>query len=208
MDAAKMKREIFLAIPNIGLSDIGITIKDITNSYDSEIFKNYKTTNKLLGNILFKYKQGLKELKDKKNINEFIENYHRGRDLYHSEKMFSSKMLKDKNSFGSKKEVKIISSDPDKVVKISLLRNFSGLKIQKEKKDPKGERGENEKKYESENSLKYTLDKKYEKYEKEPENEYLKKFKTIKLEDIRTIDLIKDNILSKESRFLLLISEK
>ena len=47
--------------------------------------------------------------------------------------MFSSKMLKDKNSFGSKKEVKIISSDPDKVVKISLLRNFSGLKIQKEK---------------------------------------------------------------------------
>ena len=122
--------------------------------------------------------------------------------------MFSSKMLKDKNSFGSKKEVKIISSDPDKVVKISLLRNFSGLKIQKEKKDPKGERGENEKKYESENSLKYTLDKKYEKYEKEPENEYLKKFKTIKLEDIRTIDLIKDNILSKESRFLLLISEK
>ena len=98
-------------------------------------------------------------------------------------------MLKDKNSFGSKKEVKIISSDPDKVVKISLLRNFSGLKIQKEKKDPKGERGENEKKYESENSLKYTLDKKYEKYEKEPENEYLKKFKTIKLEDIKRFDL-------------------
>ena len=182
LDAAKMNRAIFLAIPDIGLDDIGTTVKAISDSYDPLIYQNYEKTYVFLGRIFFKYKEGLKELKKLQIINEFTENYHGGRDLYHLIKIFSSEMLKNK-----------MTSDVNKAVKISLLRNFGGLEI-KEKKEEKETR-----------ALKYVLDREYKKGDND---ENLKKFLSINFDDIKTMDLVKDNILSKDSRFLLLVSEK
>ena len=84
-----------------------------------------------------------------------------------------------------------MSSDPKKALKKSLLRNLSGLEIEivKEKK----------------NSLKYALDRQL---EKDSGDDSLKYFNSMSFDDIKTMDLVKDNILSKDSRFLLLISEK
>ena len=180
LDAAKMNRAIFLAIPDISLDDIGTTVKAIADSYDESIYDKYKTTYELLGNIYFKYKEGLKKLKEENKINEFIENYHGGRDLYHLVKIFSSEMLKNN-----------MPSDPNKAVKKSLLRNLSGLEMEIEK--------------EKKSSLKYVLGRQF---ENDPGNNHLKSFNSMNFDDIKTMDLVKDNILSKDSRFLLLISEK
>ena len=182
LDAAKMNRAIFLAIPDIGLDDIGTTVKAISDSYDPLIYQKYQATYEFLGNIFFKYKEGLKDLKNSQIIDEFTENYHGGRDLYHLIKIFSSEMLKNKMAY-----------DLNKAVKISLLRNFSGLEL-KEEKEEKITR-----------SLKYVLERTYKKGDND---ENLKKFLSINFDDIKTIDLVKDNILSKDSRFLLLVSEK
>ena len=54
-------------------------------------------------------------------------------------------------------------------------------------------------------SLKYVLGRQF---EKDPGNNSLKSFNSMNFDDIKTMDLVKDNILSKDSRFLLLISEK
>jgi hypothetical protein len=64
----------------------------------------------------------LKALKKSNKINEFIENYHGQRDLYHLVKIFSSEMLKNNTS-----------TDPNKALKKSLLWNLSGLEIEIEK---------------------------------------------------------------------------
>ena len=75
-------------------------------------------------------------------------------------------------------------SDPNRALQISILRNLSGLEI------------------ENQSSLKYILDKEY---EKEPSEEHLKIFKNMKNDNISTMELITDNIISKDTRFLLLI---
>ena len=175
LDAAKMNRTIFLAIPEIKLDDVNKTVEAIANSYNDEIYRKYKTKYKLLGKIYYNYKDALnkekekedKEKKDEKKIkkfDEFLLNYHGGRDLYNIIKTFSSEMLKNN-----------MPDDPniiDRGVKKALARNLSGLEI------------------DGENSLKNYI-------------------KGIKFDVIRTMDLIKDNIIStKDTRFLLLASEK
>ena len=189
LDAAKMNRTIFLAIPDIGLDDIGITVQAIAKSYDDSMatFKKYETNYETLEYIYYIYKEGLKKLKESQEkeskeskdsniINEFIENYHGGRDLYHLVKKFSSEMVK-----------KEMPPDPNRALQISILRNLSGLEI------------------ENQSSLKYVLDKEY---EKNPSEEHLKIFKNMKNDSISTMELITDNIISKDTRFLLLVSEK
>ena len=172
LDAAKMNRTIFLSIPDMGLDDIDSTVRAIAKSYHPEIYNKYENEYTLLGKNYFDYKYNLKEnnkkqLNDKsqsnnKLENQFNENFHGGRDLYHLVKVFSSEMMKNN-----------MSEDPNIIkmaIKKSFSRNLSGLEI----------------------NGKSILD------------EYIK---DIKFDDIRTMDLIKDNIQSKESRFLLLISE-
>ena len=142
---------------------------------NDEIYNKYKSRHELLGSIYYYYKDALnkekekeeKEKKEGKKINkydEFILNYHGGRDLYNIIKTFSSEMLKYN-----------MPDDPnitDKGVKKALARNLSGLEI------------------DGEISLK-------------------KYIKEINFDDLRTMDLIKDNIIStKDTRFLLLASEK
>ena len=195
LDAAKMNRAIFLAIPDIGIDDIGLTVKAISMSYDPLIYERNEKTYQLLQYIYFRYKEGLKKLKEHKLIDEFVENYHGGRDLYHLVKIYSSEMIKN-------------SSDSNKAVKISLLRNLSGLEIEGEEPEEKenleeGKKGDKKEK-KPKSSLKYVLDKEY----KEEPDENLKKFKEMNFNDIKTMDLVKHNIMSKDSRFLLLISEK
>ena len=174
LDAAKMNRAIFLSIPEIGIDDIGTTIKAISNSYGDSIYKDNEKSYEFLQYIFYYYKEGLKYLKGLNEIDEFIENYHGGRDLYHIVKIFSS-------------EIKNKKTTPDIVIKKCLLRNLSGLEI------------------EGKNSLKYVL----KKYQEKNDNQYIQEFNKIYFDDIRTIDLVKDNIMSKDNnRFLLLISEK
>ena len=190
LDASKMNRAIFLAIPDFSLEDIDRTVKAISDSYDESLFDKFKTSYELLQYIFFYYKEGLKKLKQSKKIDEFVENYHGGRDFYHLIKIFSSKMIKNN-----------MSSSPNRALKISLLRNLSGLELQGEKEEnvEKGEKGKSaEKEKKPIRSLKYVLDIEY---KDEPENEYLKEFNAINFDDVRTMDLVKDNILSKDSRF-------
>ena len=160
LDAAKMNRTIFLAIPDIKEDDVDTTVEAIAKSYSEDIYKKYESQYLFLGSTYFEYKEKLKkEIKD-----EFILNYHGGRDLYNLIKIFSSEMLKNN-----------MPDDPNKIneeVKKTLARNLNGLEIN------------------GESSLK-------------------KYFPKEKFDDLRTIDLIKDNILSpKDTRFLLLASEK
>ena len=161
LDAAKMNRTIFLAIPDISLDDVGTTVEAIAKSYNEDIYKKYESQYEILGGKYFNYKEDLaNDIKD----DDFISNYHGGRDLYNIIKIFSSEMLKNN-----------MTDDPNIIemgVKKALARNLSGLEI-------KGE-----------SSLK-------------------KYIKDINFEDLRTMDLIKDNIIStKDTRFLLLASEK
>lgn len=98
-----------------------------------------------------------------KKSDEFIANYHGGRDLYNLIKIFSSEMLNNNKS-----------DDPnikENSVKKALARNLSGLEIN------------------GESSLK-------------------KYIKDIDFDDLKTMDLVKDNIKSRDTRFLLLASEK
>ena len=81
LDAAKMNRVIFLAIPDISIDDIGTTVKAISDSYDESLYSKNEKTYERLKNIYFKYNEGLKDLKKLNKINEFIENYHGGRDF-------------------------------------------------------------------------------------------------------------------------------
>ena len=168
LDAAKMNRTIFLAIPDIGLDDVNITVKAIAHSYGQDLYTKYENEYQLLGKIYYNYKEELEkeftnkskedeentkkssgedqgkkesekekikneseEEKSKKESNgeeptkkksdEFIANYHGGRDLYNLIKIFSSEMLNNNKP-----------DDPniiDNSVKKALARNLSGLEI-------------------------------------------------------------------------------
>ena len=158
LDAAKMNRAIFLAIPDIKLPDVGLTVEAIAKSYADNIYDKYEAQYLLLGNTFFNYKEKLKKEND-----EFITNFHGGRDLYNLVKVFSSDMMK----YNLPSDPKII----DKAVKNSLARNLSGLEIN------------------GKSSLK-------------------KYITNINFDDLKTMDLIKENILSEDTRFLLLAAEK
>ena len=196
LDAAKMNRTIFLAIPDITKDDILLTVKAIADSYDKDLYNEnkYQKIYNLLGNTYYFYKKMLKgkspeknegesenDLKDKDNIpeeylsliesnknkiDEFIINYHGGRDLYNLIKIFSSEMIKNKKT----DDTKII----EMAVKKTLARNFSGLEIN------------------GESTLK----------------KYISEISKLNFDELKTIDLIKENIRSKDTRFLLLASEK
>jgi len=175
LDAAKMNRAIFLSIPDFKLDDIDKTVEAIAKSYNEEIYKKYKEKYYFLGRKYFDYKKSLKKEKEKEEQNnkegkkenkydEFILNYHGGRDLYNIIKTFSSEMIKNKMP----DDTSII----DKNFKIALARNLSGLEI------------------DGEISL----------------NKFIK---DINFDDLKTMDLVKDNIKSnKDTRFLLLATEK
>ena len=175
LDAAKMNRAIFLSIPDFKLDDIDKTVEAIAKSYNEEIYKKYKEKYYFLGRKYFDYKKSLKKEKEKEEQNnkegkkenkydEFILNYHGGRDLYNIIKTFSSEMIKNKMT----DDTSII----DKNFKIALARNLSGLEI------------------DGEISL----------------NKFIK---DINFDDLKTMDLVKDNIKSnKDTRFLLLATEK
>ena len=102
---------------------------------------------------------------NRKKSDEFILNYHGGRDLYNIIKIFSSEML-EKNM-----------PDDEKIKNLaltkSLARNLNGLEI------------------EGKSSLKTYI-----------------KDNDINFDNLRTMDLVIENIKSKDTRFLLLASEK
>ena len=56
LDAAKMNRAIFLAIPEIDLSDVLKTVKAIADSYDENLYVRYEAKYKDLGKKYFNYK--------------------------------------------------------------------------------------------------------------------------------------------------------
>ena len=179
LDAAKMNRAIFLSIPDLKSDDIKTTVEAIAKSYGENIYEDYKNEYNLLGKLYYEYKLSLKkefgeaieqsgeakEQSDKKKSDDFINNYHGGRDLYNLVKIFSSKML----NYHKKPNQNVINE----AVLNSLARNLSGLEI------------------DGKSSL----------------SRYIKDEK-IKFDNLNTMELIKDNILSKDSRFLLLSSEK
>jgi len=139
LDAAKMNRTIFLAIPEISLDDIHLTVKAIADSYKEDLYKNNENQYQKLGKIYSDYKENIKkefevdqEKKNesieensknesdkskskKKKTDEFIINYHGGRDLYNIIKIYSSNLLQKINS--------------DDAMKNALARNLSGLEI-------------------------------------------------------------------------------
>ena len=192
LDAAKMNRTIFLAIPEAKRDDILLTIEAIAKSYSESLYNKYDKQYKNLGDIYYDYKKSLarefgddqdinndsdekkvseeeKSNNDKENIikkrDEFIVNYHGGRDLYNIVKIFSAKMLKvDEPNNKTKIDVNLEFNK-------SIARNLNGLEIN------------------GESSLK-------------------KYIKNINFDNIKTMDLIKDNIASKDTRFLLLATEK
>ena len=84
-----MNRAIFLAIPDFTLSDTFLTAEEIAKSYYEYLFEKYKRQYNQLGEDFDKYKDELKNLN-----NEFYENFHGGRDLYHLVKIFPSEMMK------------------------------------------------------------------------------------------------------------------
>ena len=185
LDAAKMNRTIFLAIPEISLDDIRLTVKAIADSYKEDLYINNEDQYQNLGKIYFYYKENIKKefgeevgvdqkkksengeensknesdenKPKKKKTDEFITNYHSGRDLYNIIKINSSNLLENINS--------------DDAMKNALARNLSGLEIN------------------GESSLK----------------KYVKDYN---FDDVKTMDLVKSNIASKDTRFLLLASEK
>ena len=184
LDAAKMNRTIFLAIPEISLDDIHLTVKAIADSYKEDLYINNEDQYKNLGKIFFDKEKIKKEFGEevgvdqekknefgeeksknesdekkskKKKTDEFIINYHGGRDLYNIIKIYSSNLLQNINS--------------EVAMKNALARNLSGLEIN------------------GESSLK----------------KYVKEYN---FDDVKTMDLVKSNIASKDTRFLLLASEK
>ena len=85
-----MNRAIFLSSSNILLDDIYLTIESIAKSFDEKLFKKYQSKYKSLGNTFYFYREKLMSLKD-----EFIINFHDGRDFYNIIKTFSGEMLKN-----------------------------------------------------------------------------------------------------------------
>ena len=61
LDAAKMNRTIFLAIPDIKLDDIHTTVKAIADSYGQDLYTKYENEYQLLGKIYFNYKEELEK---------------------------------------------------------------------------------------------------------------------------------------------------
>ena len=116
LDPAKMNRAIFLSSSNILLDDIYLTIESIAKSYNEKLFKKYQSKYKSLGNTFYFYREKLMSLKD-----EFIINFHDGRDFYNIIKTFSGEMLKNN-----------MPEDPniiDKAFNKSLAKNLNGLEI-------------------------------------------------------------------------------
>ena len=180
LDAAKMNRAIFLAIPEILLPDVLKTVKAIADSYDETLYDRYKAKYEDLGKKYFNYKDKLREEfgedkdklkkeskselnKQKKKSDEYIVNYHGGRDLYNLIKIFSSDIINSNKPDDSNKI--------DEIANKAIARNLSGLEIN------------------GESSLK-------------------KYIEGIKIDEKKIMDLVKDNIASKDTRFLLLASEK
>ena len=112
-----MNRAIFLATPDIDLIDVGKTVEAIANSYNGDIYQKYESQYKSLGKKYFYYKEALKN----GNSDDFIRNFHGGRDLYNSIKIFSSAMLK----YNMPDDPNII----DLWIKKALARNLNGLEI-------------------------------------------------------------------------------
>ena len=174
LDAAKMNRTIFLAIPEIGIDDIQLTSEAIAKSYNIKLYDNYRKEFMFLENVFYFYKE---QLNAQNGLNEFDKNYHGGRDFYHIIKNFSYEMIKN--------NYPIDDNSKKRAINYSLARNLNGLEIN------------------GENQLKIFLEglKNNEKLDEDYRN-------TIKLDEVNEIDLIIDNITSKDCRFLLLISEK
>jgi hypothetical protein len=61
LDAAKMNRTIFLAIPEIALDDIKLTVKAIAESYGEDLYSKYEEQYKLLGNSYYNYKNKIEK---------------------------------------------------------------------------------------------------------------------------------------------------
>ena len=121
LDATKMNWIIFLVIPEFTIPDIKITVESIANSYNDEIYNTFSSEYLKLGDIYYNYKKSLekdfsvkkdgdsnedntssksntKVESNRKKSDEFILNYHGGRDLYNIIKIFSSEMLEKKHA--------------------------------------------------------------------------------------------------------------
>ena len=59
------------------MDDIYLTIESIAKNYNEKLFKKYQSKYKSLGNTFYFYREKLMSLKD-----EFIINFHDGRDFY------------------------------------------------------------------------------------------------------------------------------
>ena len=118
LDAAKMNRTIFLAIPEITIDDIRLTSEAIAKSYDTDLYTKYLKEFQFLEYAFYKYKE---ELNAQNELTEFEQNYHGGRDFYHIIKNFSSEMIKN--------NYPIDDISKKKAINYSLARNLNGLEI-------------------------------------------------------------------------------
>ena len=67
-----MNRAIFLAIPDIKLPDVGLTVEAIAKSYADNIYDKYEAQYLLLGNTFFNYKENSPIKISVNNNNKYI----------------------------------------------------------------------------------------------------------------------------------------
>ncbi len=111
LDASKMNRGIFLAIPDPDEEDLQKTALTIAESYDNDLSENYGELFKNLASTYYEYKLNL-------NAKNKFQEFHGTRDFYHLIKNTSNK-IRDMNN-----------PDDNSIIEIGvqcLERNFGGI---------------------------------------------------------------------------------
>ena len=210
LDAAKMNRTIFLAIPDIKLDDVNITVKAIADSYGQDLYTKYENEYQLLGKIYYNYKEELeKEFTNKSKEDEENTKKSSGEDQDKKE----SEKEKIKNESEEKKSKKESNGEePTKKKSDEFIANYHGgrdlynlIKIfSSEMLNNNMSDDPNIK----DNSVKKALARNLSGLEINGESSLKKYIKDKNFDDLKTMDLVKDNIKSRDTRFLLLASEK
>jgi hypothetical protein len=124
LDAAKMNRGISISIPEPDEEDNKLTALTIGQSYKNNLDIDYKSIYERLGSAYYKYKEYMR----KKHNLDGKEDFHGNRDFYHLVKIISKNIIE-------KRKDKLIDEDTLFECAINgIERNFSGLKLESEKK--------------------------------------------------------------------------
>jgi len=131
LDASKMNRGIHLSIPEPDKDDLVETANEIAKSYDNKLIQDYSKYLEDLSLSYLEYKYILKvypsrfedklvkkRTNEKNDVNKKME-FHGFRDFYHLIKTISKLLIKN----GFSKD----SDDIEKLINISIERNFGGL---------------------------------------------------------------------------------